>query len=104
MGTRFVPRPLPPLGLTGQHFDPTLSRNLQGGVHDPRIELLAGVVAQGAERLCEWARLSIGPIVRHRVQRIHDGKNSGCEWNLLPREAVRIAGAVVTLVVATDYV
>src|SRR5213594_4579726 len=91
----FIAREFSGLDLTREHFGPARRRNLQRRIHDPGIELLTGILAQDAETLRERARESIGPVVGHRVQRVHHREYPRRQRDRLSREAVRVPGPVV---------
>src|SRR5689334_5922552 len=70
------------------------------GSHDTRAELLAGAGSDLVERLVEGPGPAVGPVRRHRVERVGHRQDAGGERDLLTGEAVGVAAAVEALVMA----
>src|SRR4051794_9920138 len=65
-------------------------------VDHARIELRSRRLAEPQTRLLGAETLAVGPIGRHRVERVADEDDPGLDRNLLAGLAVGIAGAVPT--------
>jgi hypothetical protein len=80
-------------------FVPKLIGNLEKDLDNGRVELGSGAAQNLFARHVEAARLAVGPVAGNRVQRVGDGKDAGADRNLVPAQPVRVAAAVVVLLV-----
>src|SRR5438067_5225495 len=74
----------------------------QVDVHDARVELRPGALAQAPQGLGCREPLAVWPVGRHRVEGVADEDDPRLERDLLAALAVRIAGAVPVLVAGAD--
>src|ERR671928_2040147 len=79
-----------------------LVEDAQVHVDDARVELRAGALPQPPDRLGGREPLPVGPVGRHRVERVADEDDPRLERDLLAALPVRVAGAVVALVAVPD--
>src|ERR1700693_1059624 len=77
----------------------TLACQLDEGICQLRLELRAAAGEDLGDRVFEAHRLPVGPVVRHRVERVHDREDACAEGNLSPLELARVAAAVPAFVV-----
>ena len=70
--------------------------------HEPRIQRAAGLVLQQRDRALRTERPVIRPFGRDRVVVVDDGQDARADRDAFAREALRIALAVPSFVVAED--
>ena len=76
-----------------------LGEELEEDARDLRVELRAGAALDLGQRLVTAQRRPVGPVARHRVERVGDGEHARLERDLLAGLAGRIAVPVPALVV-----
>ena len=76
--------------------------NRKKQVGDSRIELRTPVFHDFRLDYGKGERLAIRSVGRHGIQRVNNSEDAGADWNLLPFELFRVAGAIKTLMVAED--
>ena len=69
-----------------------------GGVDDGGIELRSGPGLELGQRLLAGHRRPVGPVARHRVERVADGDDARLERDVLAGQPIRIPVAVDSLV------
>src|SRR3954451_5800587 len=77
-----------------------LERQLEEDVDHVRIELRARALAQPLARFLAAQPLAVGPVGRHRVERVADEDDPRLVRDVFAGLAVRVAGAVPALVAA----
>src|SRR5206468_9421945 len=75
-----------------------LGENPLADVDDPRIELRACAFVEAAQGFLLGEPLPVRAVRRHRVVRVADQDDPRFDRDVIAAEAVRIAGAVETLV------
>ena len=102
-GEREAARPLGRRGAIGLGGCHTGAEQLAEGVHDLRVELLAGAAAQLLHRGLGIDRAAVGPVRGHRVEGVADGHDACPERDVVARQGVRVARAVEVLVARADH-
>ena len=69
----------------------SVSRTSQERLDDARVELRAGALAEPPHGLLDRKAPAVGPVGRHRVERVADEDDARLERNLLARQPVGIA-------------